>query len=116
MTLVGPRPERPHCVAQSSAQYERHAYRHRVKAGLTGLAQSTGCAATRRLPIADRYDNYYIENWSLWLDAKMLVRTVTEGLPPEGDDRRSGRRAARAADHARLLKSPERLVMGPLTA
>ncbi len=78
MTLVGPRPERPHFVEQFSARYDRYAYRHRVQAGLTGFAQVSGLRGDT--PIADRarYDNYYIENWSLWLDVKILLRTVSE--------------------------------------
>ncbi|MEU2349079.1 sugar transferase [Modestobacter sp. NPDC049651] len=78
MTLVGPRPERPYFVEQFSATYHRYAHRHRVRAGLTGFAQVSGLRGDT--PIADRarYDNYYIENWSLWLDIKILLRTVSE--------------------------------------
>jgi lipopolysaccharide/colanic/teichoic acid biosynthesis glycosyltransferase len=78
MTLVGPRPERPHFVEQFSATYDRYAHRHRVQAGLTGLAQVSGLRGDT--PIADRarYDNYYIENWSLWLDVKILIRSFIE--------------------------------------
>ena len=78
MTLVGPRPERPHFVEQFSAQYERYAYRHRVPAGLTGLAQVNGLRGDTSIADRARYDNYYIENWSLWLDIKILIRTITE--------------------------------------
>jgi exopolysaccharide biosynthesis polyprenyl glycosylphosphotransferase len=80
MTLVGPRPERPFFVEQYSATYDRYAYRHRVRAGLTGFAQVSGLRGDT--PIADRarYDNYYIENWSLWLDIKILIRTISEVL------------------------------------
>ncbi len=84
MTLVGPRPERPHFVEQFSATYDRYAYRHRVQAGLTGFAQVSGLRGDT--PIADRarYDNYYIENWSLWLDVKILLRTFSEVLFARG--------------------------------
>ncbi len=80
MTLVGPRPERPYFVEQFSATYDRYAHRHRVQAGLTGFAQVSGLRGDT--PIADRarYDNYYIENWSLWLDVKILLRTFSEVL------------------------------------
>ena len=80
MTLVGPRPERPHFVEQFSARYDRYAHRHRVQAGLTGFAQVSGLRGNT--PIADRarHDNYYIENWSLWLDIKIVLRTVSEVL------------------------------------
>ncbi|HEX6501469.1 MAG TPA: sugar transferase [Micromonosporaceae bacterium] len=78
MSLVGPRPERPYFVQQFAAEYPEYALRHRVPVGLTGLAQVSGLRGDT--PIADRarFDNYYIENWSLWLDVKVLLRTVTE--------------------------------------
>ena len=84
MTLVGPRPERPHFVEQFSATYDRYAHRHRVQAGLTGFAQVSGLRGDT--PIADRarYDNYYIENWSLWLDVKILIRTFLEPFLARG--------------------------------
>jgi exopolysaccharide biosynthesis polyprenyl glycosylphosphotransferase len=80
MTIVGPRPERPYFVAKFSAQYPEYAMRHRVPVGLTGLAQVSGLRGDT--PIADRarFDNYYIENWSLWLDVKVVLRTVREIL------------------------------------
>jgi exopolysaccharide biosynthesis polyprenyl glycosylphosphotransferase len=78
MTIVGPRPERPHFVDRFSADYPDYAMRHRVLVGLTGLAQVSGLRGDT--PISDRmrYDNYYIENWSLWLDVKVILRTVFE--------------------------------------
>jgi exopolysaccharide biosynthesis polyprenyl glycosylphosphotransferase len=78
MSLVGPRPERPHFVEQFSAQYERYAHRHRVKSGLTGLAQVSGLRGDTSIADRARYDNFYIENWSLWLDVKIILRTVSE--------------------------------------
>jgi exopolysaccharide biosynthesis polyprenyl glycosylphosphotransferase len=84
MTLIGPRPERPHFVQKFAAELPRYQHRHRVPAGLTGLAQVSGLRGDT--PIADRarYDNYYIENWSLWLDIKVLLRTVSEVLFARG--------------------------------
>jgi lipopolysaccharide/colanic/teichoic acid biosynthesis glycosyltransferase len=84
MTLVGPRPERPHFVEKFSEEYPRYEHRHRVRAGLTGLAQVSGLRGDT--PIADRtrFDNYYIENWSLWLDFKILVRTFGEVIFARG--------------------------------
>ncbi|SNS72500.1 exopolysaccharide biosynthesis polyprenyl glycosylphosphotransferase [Asanoa hainanensis] len=78
MTVVGPRPERPYFAEKFSAEHPDYARRHRVPAGLTGLAQVSGLRGD--VPISDRarYDNYYIENWSLWLDAKVMVRTIGE--------------------------------------
>ncbi|GAA5185108.1 exopolysaccharide biosynthesis polyprenyl glycosylphosphotransferase [Rugosimonospora acidiphila] len=85
MTVVGPRPERPYFVEKFSAEYPDYAMRHRVQAGLTGLAQVSGFRGDTPIPDRARFDNYYIENWSLWLDTKVLLRTITEVF------RRSGR-------------------------
>ncbi len=76
MSLVGPRPERPAFVELFEMQVRRYGDRHRVKAGITGWAQVHGLRG--QTSIADRaeFDNYYIENWSLRLDFKILVLTV----------------------------------------
>jgi exopolysaccharide biosynthesis polyprenyl glycosylphosphotransferase len=84
MTLVGPRPERPHFVDKFSSEYERYAYRHRVQAGLTGLAQVSGLRGDTSIADRARYDNYYIEHWSLWLDVKIVIRTFAEVLFARG--------------------------------
>ncbi|MCO1658236.1 sugar transferase [Pseudonocardia sp. S2-4] len=78
MTLVGPRPERPHFVSRFSQEFDRYAHRHRVQAGLTGLAQVNGLRGDTSIADRARYDNYYIENWSLWLDIKIILRTFSE--------------------------------------
>ncbi|MFV2102835.1 sugar transferase [Micromonospora sp. LOL_024] len=78
MSVVGPRPERPHFVEKFSAEYPSYAMRHRVPVGLTGLAQVSGLRGDTPISDRARFDNYYIENWSLWLDAKLLLRTVAE--------------------------------------
>ncbi|NJC70981.1 sugar transferase [Planosporangium thailandense] len=78
MTLVGPRPERPYFVELFSAEHRLYAQRHRVPAGLTGLAQVSGLRGDTPISDRARFDNYYIENWSLWLDFKILLRTVRE--------------------------------------
>ncbi|WP_018333397.1 sugar transferase [Actinomycetospora chiangmaiensis] len=84
MTVVGPRPERPHFVEQFSAEHPRYGHRHRVPAGLTGLAQVSGLRGDTPISDRARVDNYYIENWSLWLDLKVLLRTVSEVLLAKG--------------------------------
>jgi lipopolysaccharide/colanic/teichoic acid biosynthesis glycosyltransferase len=84
MTLVGPRPERPHFVDKFSSEYDRYAHRHRVQAGLTGLAQVSGLRGDTSIADRARYDNYYIEHWSLWLDVKILIRTFAEVLLARG--------------------------------
>ena len=77
MSIVGPRPERPHFVEEFGRLYTGYAARHRVPCGLTGWAQIHGLRGDT--PIADRarFDNWYIENWSLWLDFKIILRTAT---------------------------------------
>jgi exopolysaccharide biosynthesis polyprenyl glycosylphosphotransferase len=75
MTLVGPRPERPHFVRKFSAEIPQYDHRHRVRAGLTGLAQVSGLRGDTSIADRARFDNYYIENWSLWMDAKIILRT-----------------------------------------
>ncbi len=84
MSLVGPRPERPHFVSEFARTFPRYVHRHRVPAGLTGWAQVHGLRGDTS--IADRadFDNYYIENWSLWTDIKILLRTVASVLRRQG--------------------------------
>ncbi|MBI5340266.1 MAG: sugar transferase [Mycolicibacterium rufum] len=76
MSLVGPRPERPAFVELFEMQIRRYGDRHRVKAGMTGWAQVHGLRG--QTSIADRaeFDNFYIENWSILLDLKILALTV----------------------------------------
>ncbi|MDZ5441430.1 sugar transferase [Micromonospora sp. 4G57] len=78
MSVVGPRPERPYFVEKFSAEYPHYAMRHRVPSGLTGLAQVSGLRGDTPISDRARFDNYYIENWSLWLDVKVILRTVAE--------------------------------------
>jgi exopolysaccharide biosynthesis polyprenyl glycosylphosphotransferase len=80
MTVVGPRPERPYFVDRFSAQHQDYAMRHRVPVGLTGLAQVSGLRGDTPISDRARFDNYYIENWSIWLDIKVILRTLAEVL------------------------------------
>lgn len=84
MSLVGPRPERPSFVQQFTDEHERYWARHRVPVGLTGLAQVNGLRGDTSILERARYDNYYIANWSLWLDLKVLLLTAREVLSGSG--------------------------------
>jgi lipopolysaccharide/colanic/teichoic acid biosynthesis glycosyltransferase len=84
MSLVGPRPERPHFVHEFSGTTPRYLARHRVPCGMTGWAQVHGLRGDTSIADRARFDNYYIENWSLWLDLKIIVRTFTAVLGGEG--------------------------------
>lgn len=80
MSLVGPRPERPVLIEQFKKQIPRYHLRHKVKAGITGLAQIEGWRGQTSLTKRIERDLYYIENWSIWLDLKILLRTVLGGF------------------------------------
>ena len=80
MSLVGPRPERPEFVDVFNAQIRRYGERHRVKAGMTGWAQVHGLRGQTSIDDRAEWDNFYIENWSLWLDVQILVLTVVAVL------------------------------------
>jgi exopolysaccharide biosynthesis polyprenyl glycosylphosphotransferase len=84
MSLVGPRPERPHFVDQFSGHVPRYMARHRVPAGLTGWAQVHGLRGDTSIEDRARFDNYYIENWSPWLDVKILLRTISQVVRGQG--------------------------------
>ena len=75
MSLVGPRPERPHHVEHLSTVIPHYLPRHLVKPGMTGWAQVNGLRGDTDLAERIRYDILYIENWSLWFDAQILVLT-----------------------------------------
>ena len=76
MSLVGPRPERPHFVNVFSDLYPEYSSRHRLPAGLTGWAQIHGLRGDTSIEERTAFDNYYIENWSLSKDLRILARTV----------------------------------------
>jgi exopolysaccharide biosynthesis polyprenyl glycosylphosphotransferase len=76
MSLIGPRPERPDFVRLFERNVHRYGDRHRVKSGITGWAQVHGLRGKTSLSDRVEWDNYYIENWSLWLDVKILLMTV----------------------------------------
>jgi exopolysaccharide biosynthesis polyprenyl glycosylphosphotransferase len=84
MSLVGPRPERPHYVDQFTTMFPQYMHRHRVPSGLTGWAQVHGLRGNTSIEERSHFDNYYIENWSLWLDLKILLRTVAVVIRRDG--------------------------------
>src|SRR5215211_1681522 len=75
MSLVGPRPERLPYAERFDNHIYRYSDRHRVKSGLTGLAQVSGLRGQTSLRDRVEWDNHYIENWSPWLDLKILLKT-----------------------------------------
>ncbi|MFE0699629.1 exopolysaccharide biosynthesis polyprenyl glycosylphosphotransferase [Streptomyces sp. NPDC058872] len=84
MSLVGPRPERPYFVAQFSKIHTGYADRHRMPVGLTGLAQVHGLRGDTSIEDRCRFDNHYIDHWSLWQDVCILVRTAAGLVRPTG--------------------------------
>jgi Undecaprenyl-phosphate glucose phosphotransferase len=80
MSLVGPRPERPVFIEEFKRQIPRYHLRHKVKAGITGWAQINGLRGQTSIQKRIEYDLYYIENWSLLMDLKILVRTALGGF------------------------------------
>lgn len=76
MSLVGPRPERPHFVRQFRDQIPRYMVRHKVKSGLTGWAQIHGLRGNTSLEERIKYDLYYMENWTLMIDIEILFATL----------------------------------------
>jgi lipopolysaccharide/colanic/teichoic acid biosynthesis glycosyltransferase len=88
MSLVGPRPERTHYVMRFRDAVPRYPERHRVKSGLTGWAQINGLRGETSLHDRVEWDNFYIENWSPWLDLRILALTIPALL---GRRRRAGR-------------------------
>jgi exopolysaccharide biosynthesis polyprenyl glycosylphosphotransferase len=76
MSLVGPRPERPHFVSQFRETIPRYMARHKIKSGITGWAQVNGFRGNTSIRERLKYDLYYMENWSLLLDVEILFMTV----------------------------------------
>ncbi len=78
MSLVGPRPERPIYVDRFRQSIPRYMERHREKSGVTGWAQVNGLRGDTSIAERTKYDLWYVENWSLWLDIKIIVRTIVQ--------------------------------------
>jgi len=101
MSLVGPRPERPFFVREFSKATVRYDERHRVQTGLTGWAQVHDLRGDTSIDDRVRFDNYYIENWSLWTDLKIMARTVLAIVRHQPDPR------------APMLRRPEEAATPP---
>ncbi len=84
MSIVGPRPERPAFADQFSDSFPGYADRHRVPAGLTGLAQVEGLRGDTSIAKRAEFDNAYVERWSLWNDMKIILRTLKSVTKGEG--------------------------------
>jgi exopolysaccharide biosynthesis polyprenyl glycosylphosphotransferase len=80
MSVVGPRPERPYYVEKFKELYPSFKRRHAVKAGITGWAQVNGFRGDTSIQERIEADIYYIENWSLWLDIKIILMTPFKGM------------------------------------
>lgn len=80
MSLVGPRPERPQFVEKFKEEIPRYMVKHQVRPGMTGWAQINGYRGDTSIKKRIEHDLYYIENWTLWLDIKILFLTVFKGF------------------------------------
>ena len=80
MSLIGPRPERPQFVEKFREEIPRYMIKHQVRPGMTGWAQVNGYRGDTSIRKRIEYDLYYIENWTLGLDIKILFLTVFKGF------------------------------------
>ena len=80
MSLVGPRPERPVLIEKFRRKIPRYMMRHQIKAGMTGWAQVNGWRGNTSLRKRVQYDLYYLQNWSIWFDVKIILLTILRGF------------------------------------
>ncbi len=80
MSIIGPRPERKQFVEQFMEEIPRYNVKHQVRPGITGWAQVNGLRGDTSIPERIKYDLYYIENWTLGLDIKIMFLTVFKGF------------------------------------
>ena len=80
MSVVGPRPERPYYVNQFRDEIPKYMIKHHVRPGITGLAQSKGLRGDTSIEDRIEQDIFYIENWSLLFDIKIIWETIRNGL------------------------------------
>ena len=83
MSIVGPRPERPEFVERFKSEIPSYMQKHKVKAGITGWAQVHGWRGDTGLRERIEHDLYYIDNWSIWLDIRIIFMTLTRGFVHE---------------------------------
>lgn len=107
MSLVGPRPEQAHYVAQFRKIVPRYMDRHREKGGMTGWAQVNGLRGDTSIMERTKYDLWYSENWSVLLDMKIIVRTVWQII-----DRRNGVRLTTQARPSEVISTHETVPEG----
>jgi exopolysaccharide biosynthesis polyprenyl glycosylphosphotransferase len=87
MSLVGPRPEQAHYVAHFRKTVQRYMERHQEKGGMTGWAQVNGLRGDTSIEERTKYDLWYSENWSIWLDIKIVLRTVWQIFERQKEER-----------------------------
>lgn len=80
MSVVGPRPERPYFVTQFLQEFSHYNTRHRLKVGMTGWAQVNGWRGDTSIQKRFEFDLYYLQNWSLWFDVRIVWMTIWSGL------------------------------------
>jgi len=80
MSVVGPRPERPFFVEQFKEEIPKYMVKHQVKPGITGWAQVNGWRGDTSIEKRIECDIYYIENWDLLFDVKIMLLTIIKGL------------------------------------
>ena len=93
MSLVGPRPERPHFADRFQSELPFYSTRHRLQVGITGWAQVNGLRGDTSIAERVEYDLYYLNHWSLWFDLRILARTVTGFFRDLGAFRQGRQRA-----------------------
>lgn len=80
MSVVGPRPERPHFAKRFKTSIPKYMVRHQIRTGITGLAQVNGWRGDTCIKKRLEHDLFYLENWSLWLDVKIILKTFINGF------------------------------------
>ena len=95
MSIVGPRPERPVFVDLFNVEVPRYEDRHRVPVGITGWAQVHGLWGDTSIADRARFDNRYIEDWSLWRDLQIVLRTIPTLLGSRDEESAAAVQASR---------------------